>query len=314
MDSDRASGSSKHRKTDSVHGSGSGKYRKTHSELPVDEDDKDAPVTPQKNSNFEKEKTGFSSSSESSNEEDFYQLDSSMLGKSAEVCETRRLSGDSMVVGDAPQVDGKSTAVDDSPPHLAGNATQLTVKSNAQDVDMGTVEKLSNKCGADNLVSETSKPIGPAQLENTSVGAVSDLTTGLSGNLGSLWVMQTPPVPVTVRYDVPDPNRIPASVFARSTNQVEWSVASNESLFSIHLGNSSFSRDRVFLLGRLTGEGKSKATEVPSEQPQPPQLQPPLQPMLMQPIEQPQMETLGAAPNEPWYKWLYCFSCCPSCC
>ncbi|ERN01623.1 hypothetical protein AMTR_s00090p00067540 [Amborella trichopoda] len=31
---------------------------------------------------------------------------------------------------------------------------------------------------------------------------------------------------------------------------MEWSVASNESLFSIHVGNSSFSRDHVFLFGK----------------------------------------------------------------
>ncbi|KAH7657555.1 hypothetical protein IHE45_17G029600, partial [Dioscorea alata] len=46
----------------------------------------------------------------------------------------------------------------------------------------------------------------------------------------------------------------PASVFTRtSTTPMEWSVASNESLFSIHLGNSSFSRDHVniFALSEL---------------------------------------------------------------
>ncbi|KAK3212464.1 hypothetical protein Dsin_017170 [Dipteronia sinensis] len=46
-----------------------------------------------------------------------------------------------------------------------------------------------------------------------------------------------------------DPKRIPSAVFAsRSTTPVEWSVASNESLFSIQLGNGSFSRDHVYML------------------------------------------------------------------
>ncbi|KAL5807941.1 hypothetical protein ACOSQ3_028632 [Xanthoceras sorbifolium] len=46
-----------------------------------------------------------------------------------------------------------------------------------------------------------------------------------------------------------DPKRIPSAVFAsRSPTPVEWSCASNESLFSIQLGNSSFSRDQVFML------------------------------------------------------------------
>ncbi|XVE54689.1 hypothetical protein DITRI_Ditri03aG0102100 [Diplodiscus trichospermus] len=44
-----------------------------------------------------------------------------------------------------------------------------------------------------------------------------------------------------------DKNRIPSSVFARtSTNApAEWSVASNESLFSIQMGNMSFSKDQL---------------------------------------------------------------------
>ncbi|XP_020678074.1 uncharacterized protein LOC110096447 [Dendrobium catenatum] len=50
---------------------------------------------------------------------------------------------------------------------------------------------------------------------------------------------------------VRDPNRIPSSIFARSPmTPMEWSVASNESLFSIHMGNSSFTRDQMFLTGR----------------------------------------------------------------
>lgn len=47
-----------------------------------------------------------------------------------------------------------------------------------------------------------------------------------------------------------DPNRIPSSIFStRPTTPMEWSVASNESLFSIHMGNSSFSKDHILMLG-----------------------------------------------------------------
>lgn len=42
-----------------------------------------------------------------------------------------------------------------------------------------------------------------------------------------------------------DPNRIPSSIFSRPSTPTEWSVASNDSLFSIHIGNNSFSRDHV---------------------------------------------------------------------
>lgn len=44
-----------------------------------------------------------------------------------------------------------------------------------------------------------------------------------------------------------DPNRIPPHVFARtkSSGPVEWSAASNESLFSIHMGNMSFTNEQL---------------------------------------------------------------------
>ncbi|KAL9323527.1 hypothetical protein ACSQ67_008384 [Phaseolus vulgaris] len=50
-----------------------------------------------------------------------------------------------------------------------------------------------------------------------------------------------------------DPNRIPSSIFNKPTSPMEWSVASNESLFSIHIGNNSFSRD-AFAFNNRSGE------------------------------------------------------------
>ncbi|KAG6720868.1 hypothetical protein I3842_03G084300 [Carya illinoinensis] len=48
-----------------------------------------------------------------------------------------------------------------------------------------------------------------------------------------------------------DPNRIPSSIFTtRPTTAMDWSTASNESLFSIHIGNSSFSREHFIMLNR----------------------------------------------------------------
>ncbi|KAI4988464.1 hypothetical protein ZWY2020_030094 [Hordeum vulgare] len=51
--------------------------------------------------------------------------------------------------------------------------------------------------------------------------------------------------------ECPDPTRIPSSVFARtSTAPNDWSVTSNESLFSINVGNTSFSKDHKILYGK----------------------------------------------------------------
>ncbi|XP_031492857.1 uncharacterized protein LOC116259270 isoform X2 [Nymphaea colorata] len=67
-----------------------------------------------------------------------------------------------------------------------------------------------------------------------------------------------------------DPGRIPSSVFSRhqSSMDVEWSVASNESMFSIQVGSASFSRDHVFnfsksgdLNGLISGPGHSITPE-----------------------------------------------------
>lgn len=61
---------------------------------------------------------------------------------------------------------------------------------------------------------------------------------------------RTPPTQMMVRNDPPEAYRIPSSVFERtkSTAPMEWSVTSNDSLFSIHMGNNSFSGDQSILL------------------------------------------------------------------
>ncbi|KAF1002560.1 hypothetical protein AG4045_001715 [Apium graveolens] len=70
-------------------------------------------------------------------------------------------------------------------------------------------------------------------------------------------VMGRPP-----EYPGFDPNRIPASVFAtnnKPASGMEWSVASNESLFSIQMGNMSFTRDHFNWM--KSGELKSPDSE-----------------------------------------------------
>ncbi|OMO93502.1 hypothetical protein CCACVL1_06478 [Corchorus capsularis] len=61
---------------------------------------------------------------------------------------------------------------------------------------------------------------------------------------------KSPPVQVMDRLGEYDPCRIPTNVFARnqSTAPADWSIASNDSLFSIQVGNNSFSRDHILNL------------------------------------------------------------------
>ncbi|CAI9780699.1 unnamed protein product [Fraxinus pennsylvanica] len=67
----------------------------------------------------------------------------------------------------------------------------------------------------------------------------------------SFSTMKSPPVQTMGRPTGYDPNRIPVSIFStKKTGNMDWSVASNESLFSIHMGNNSFSRDNAMFLGK----------------------------------------------------------------
>lgn len=61
--------------------------------------------------------------------------------------------------------------------------------------------------------------------------------------------LKSPPVQTMEQPEGYDPNRIPASVFSTSSPG-DWSGASNESLFSIQMGNNSFSKDYAILFGK----------------------------------------------------------------
>uniref|UniRef100_A0A5B7BAK9 Uncharacterized protein n=1 Tax=Davidia involucrata TaxID=16924 RepID=A0A5B7BAK9_DAVIN len=69
--------------------------------------------------------------------------------------------------------------------------------------------------------------------------------------LHSMSPTQSPNIQVMERPGGYDPSRIPESVFASKSPAAanEWSVTSNESLFSIHMGNNSFSKDHALLFG-----------------------------------------------------------------
>lgn len=72
--------------------------------------------------------------------------------------------------------------------------------------------------------------------------------------------VQSPPIQVMEKTGTYDPDRIPASVFGGSA--MDWSVASNESLFSIHLGNNSFSREQFLMMnGDMYSEDFYKSGE-----------------------------------------------------
>lgn len=83
----------------------------------------------------------------------------------------------------------------------------------------------------------------------------------------------SPPVQVMDRDDNSnyDPDRIPSSVFetSKSNLQADWSCASNESLFSIHIGRNSFTVDAM-KSGELYKSGELLAYSPELPMPPPP--------------------------------------------
>ncbi|KAF5752048.1 hypothetical protein HS088_TW02G01068 [Tripterygium wilfordii] len=90
----------------------------------------------------------------------------------------------------------------------------------------------------------------------TSASQTSGITSEQLANAMSP-TTQSPPIQTMDRSGGYDPLRIPSSIFASSkpSTPMEWSVASNESLFSLHIGNSSL-RDHLTKSGELTMSGE----------------------------------------------------------
>ncbi|KAF8389935.1 hypothetical protein HHK36_024454 [Tetracentron sinense] len=219
---------------ESGHGSGSSGNLMAHPDATIDEV---CLLAPEKNSGSSSSPSSSSSSSSSdSSLEDFFQVDADELSKS-----TAETSG--------------SPILDDD--------VQSALEDGEKDVPSDSSPKYE--------LSDHGSP-GPGSPE------VSFLIPDFSLHNGSAIQspMQSPPIQVMGRSGDLDSYRIPSSVFARSksTTPLEWSVASNESLFSIHVGNNSFSGDQVFLLGRSGELGKSgeltKSGELINFSPRPP--------------------------------------------
>ena len=83
-------------------------------------------------------------------------------------------------------------------------------------------------------------------VDNSLVTSEQAAQTGVDGSIenGGLSPTQSPSIQTMDRSEGYDPNRIPAAVFSsKPATPMEWSVASSESLFSIHVGNPSFTTE-----------------------------------------------------------------------
>nr|XP_043632259.1 uncharacterized protein LOC122603585 [Erigeron canadensis] len=140
---------------------------------------------------------------------------------------------------------GKDTLDDDKMVDCASSSSYSSVSSftssNHFEVDVGETDRTSpgseeNGCSSVGLNPDSISP---------TLSMIS-FSPKISPQTSDLYMLdaspkQSPPIQVMTGYD---PNRIPSPLFARKRRtDSEWSLASNESLFSIHMGNNSFSMD-----------------------------------------------------------------------
>lgn len=122
--------------------------------------------------------------------------------------------------------------------------------------EKGHLHNSSVKPQSDGNLSSSSESI-PSPDVTTQTGQLSIVSAspfaenGVQKSSPEPFEMKSPQVQTMGQPPGYDPNRIPASIFSTKTgNPTEWSATSNESLFSIHMGNNSFSRDYAILFGK----------------------------------------------------------------
>ncbi|KAA3460835.1 cell wall protein RBR3 isoform X3 [Gossypium australe] len=99
------------------------------------------------------------------------------------------------------------------------------------------------------------------QTQNGSAGSTSNSQVPIVAQESAL--TQSPPIQVMDRgVEEYDPYRIPSAVFSisKSSAPMDWSLASNDSLFSIKVGSTSFARDLI--QNKETARGVKKPGEV----------------------------------------------------
>ncbi|KAJ0096140.1 hypothetical protein Patl1_16684 [Pistacia atlantica] len=124
------------------------------------------------------------------------------------------------------------------------NPEPILLSSSKPELDVQSAPKHVSSTGN----SSRSKELDSGSPVPSSTSPASQVTH--ESSIYDLPSTQSPPLQVMDRSGGYDPLRIPSTVFERkSSTPLDWSAASNESLFSLHIGNNSFSKDHVFMLG-----------------------------------------------------------------
>ncbi|KAM3754773.1 hypothetical protein ACB098_03G190700 [Castanea mollissima] len=133
-----------------------------------------------------------------------------------------------------------------------------------------SAKKLGPSCSSDSSLEDSSFLNPNRDTPHEAIEEETHISTPVS-DIGhesvvqqSMSPTQSPKIQVMDRSVGYDPSRIPRSVFetSKSTTPMDWSVASNDSLFSLHVGNNSFSKDHMFLFGDFKSGELSKSGEL----------------------------------------------------
>lgn len=140
---------------------------------------------------------------------------------------------------------GKATYESDDYTANANNLPKLDKDNRSLFSDNKTPVSVSSTIGSEPLIHEVSPSMSQSE-------ATQNFFRSNSGNTATT---ESPPMQV-MEHSANKSYRIPSSVFARdeSANPAEWSITSHESLFSIHLGTTSFTKDASFWQSDELGE------------------------------------------------------------
>ncbi|XP_058772549.1 uncharacterized protein LOC131646556 [Vicia villosa] len=130
------------------------------------------------------------------------------------------------------------------------DAAELASKSEKSYVDSFESSAKSEKSYVYSSESSTKSEVDDSPPAPTSTYQVYNL----AGSENGMSPTVSPPIQVMDRSGRIDSARIPSSVFDGNNSgnsPLEWSIASNESLFSIHIGHHSFNRENTFKVGEL---------------------------------------------------------------
>lgn len=162
-----------------------------------------------------------------------------------QICVISKVESDKAEFSDTHTDDTKITS------SSARRGTSCSLSEPSSDDSFAMEESFTyTKSGKDYVSSSESSD--KSEVDNNFVLPTStDEVNNLSNSQKDMSPIASPPLQVMDRSGSYNASIIPSSIFETNANPSEWSIASNDSLFSIQIGQPSFSREKAFMYGEL---------------------------------------------------------------